>query len=63
MAVHYVCNECGGVSDHAGVCQTGGCYLYGKPLRECHCTNGKHGVPEEIEIKDVEDILKKEKEL
>lgn len=62
MAVHYVCDECGGVSDHAGVCQTGGCYSYGKPLRECHCTDNKHGLPEEIKIDDIEDILKKKEE-
>ena len=61
MAVHYVCNECGGVSDVPG-CVKRKDVIYGKPLRECHCTDNKHGLPEEIKIDDIEDILKKKEE-
>ena len=39
---HYVCPECGGVSDHPKVCETEGCSKKGHPLVECNCTDSKH---------------------
>ncbi|MFH1611734.1 MAG: hypothetical protein ABH887_00480 [bacterium] len=34
---HYICPECGGVSETHGVCQTDGCSMHGQPLQECNC--------------------------
>ncbi len=42
MKKHYVCSECGGVSDKPGVCQTPGCSHLGHQLVECNCIDGKH---------------------
>ena len=39
---HYVCPECGGVSDHPKVCETQGCGKKGHDLMECNCADGKH---------------------
>lgn len=40
---HYVCTGgCGGTSDHPQSCQTESCSLYGQPMKECHCQDGKH---------------------
>lgn len=44
--VHYVCSErCGSTSKTPGNCQTKSCTKYGKPLKPCNCTDGKHSVP------------------
>ncbi|MDQ3014667.1 MAG: hypothetical protein M3Q73_02295 [bacterium] len=40
---HFVCSECGILSQHAGVCQTEGCMQEGVTLRSCSCEDGKHG--------------------
>jgi hypothetical protein len=40
--MHYVCPECGGVSDRPGVCETPGCSHQGHQLVECNCEDGKH---------------------
>lgn len=40
---HFVCTgECGGVSDHAGVCQDPNCSKHGQPLIECNCETNEH---------------------
>jgi hypothetical protein len=40
---HYVCTGgCGGVSDTPGNCDAESCSLFGRPLKECNCTNGNH---------------------
>lgn len=40
---HYVCTGgCGGVSEHAGVCQAESCSLHNQPLKECNCEDGQH---------------------
>tara|TARA_Y100000310_G_C20663899_1_gene806371 strand:- start:1774 stop:1911 length:138 start_codon:yes stop_codon:yes gene_type:complete len=42
--MHYICNgECGGVSETPGVCQAEKCSKHNHPLKECECTDGKHG--------------------
>lgn len=40
--MHYVCPECGGVSEVAKVCETENCVQHGQPLQECRCTDGQH---------------------
>lgn len=42
MNTHYVCDECGGVSDIPKNCGTEGCSLNGTPLKECNCDNSEH---------------------
>jgi hypothetical protein len=39
---HYVCSECGYLSQHHGVCQTEGCMQEGSSLKPCHCEDGNH---------------------
>lgn len=39
---HYVCPECGGVSDKPGVCKTENCDSKGDPLQKCNCDDGSH---------------------
>jgi len=39
---HYVCPQCGGVSETPKVCETDGCGHHGQPLVECTCTDGQH---------------------
>jgi len=44
--IHYVCSErCGSTSTTKGTCQTKKCAAYGKPLKPCNCTDGKHRIP------------------
>lgn len=45
---HYVCPECGGVSETAKPCDTEGCSLHGHELVACNCTDGQHA-----EVKNV----------
>lgn len=41
--MHFACSgECGGSSDHLINCGTEGCSMYGQPMAECNCTDGKH---------------------
>lgn len=56
---HYVCGECGGVSETPGTCQTEGCSMHGQELKACECVDGKHGMgmeemPAEEEKKEEE---------
>lgn len=39
---HFVCTECKGVAEAAGVCETMNCPKEGKPLTECNCSDGNH---------------------
>lgn len=39
---HYVCSECGYLSQHPGVCQTEGCMQEGSNLKSCRCEDGLH---------------------
>ena len=40
---HYICTgSCKGVSDKPGNCGAESCELYGKPLKECDCTDDTH---------------------
>ncbi len=39
---HYVCTECGYLSQHQGVCQTDYCIQQGLALVSCHCEDGEH---------------------
>jgi len=44
--IHYVCSErCGSTSTSEGKCKTKKCAAFGKPLKPCNCTDGKHCVP------------------
>ena len=48
--MHYVCEECGGVSETPSVCTTDGCSHNGQDLKSCDCTDGKHGMVENKNI-------------
>jgi len=39
---HYVCPECGGVSESPKSCDTVGCSLQNQPLIACNCEDGSH---------------------
>ena len=41
--LHYVClGDCGGESEHPGVCEAEGCSHQGEKLTECNCEDGLH---------------------
>lgn len=40
--MHYICEECGGVSPENKVCETEGCSRRGQPLAACDCVDGSH---------------------
>ncbi len=41
---HYICTGgCKGVSDNPGTCQASDCPKNNQPLKECNCTDDKHG--------------------
>lgn len=42
MANHFVCSECGGLSEIAKVCETGYCGKKGQPLTDCDCADDLH---------------------
>ena len=45
---HYFCRgECGGVSDTAKNCGALECSRFDKPLTECECMDGKHGIKDD----------------
>jgi hypothetical protein len=40
---HFVCTgECGGISDHAKVCEGENCTKKDHPMNECSCGDEKH---------------------
>lgn len=43
---HYVCEECEGVSQEEGMCQTEDCAKKGIALGTCSCEDEKHKAPE-----------------
>jgi len=47
---HYVCPECMGRSDYAKNCETEGCSLQGKPLKQCNCSDEQH---DEVKTQEV----------
>ncbi|MDP3900939.1 MAG: hypothetical protein Q8Q38_01165 [bacterium] len=47
---HYVClGECGGVSEHPGICTAEPCSHHGKPLEPCECQDAEHKQQEDEE--------------
>lgn len=39
---HFVCSECGMLSQRQGTCQTDGCMQQGVTMKGCSCEDGKH---------------------
>ena len=41
---HYICTGgCKGIADNPGVCQAQDCSKNNQSLKECNCTDNKHG--------------------
>jgi len=50
---HYICKGgCGAVLEEIGICETDGCPNQWEMMEECDCTDGKHGVQEQLVVKD-----------
>lgn len=49
---HYVCKECKMTSDMPKNCETEGCSMKGQSMTECECTDGKHGMEDNMPMEE-----------